>query len=197
MIKNYSQAGQDIFVLSLFNNTDQRYFVDIGCWVPTTLNNTMLLEENGWLGISLDITDLSDDWKSRNTPFIVGDALKVDYKKLFDDCKLPNIIDYLNIDIEGKGDRFKTLNNVFLSDRDFKVITIEHDSYRGLEEFESKPQRDFLLKKGFVLLCSNVKLSNNPFEDWWINPNYFSIDDYKHLISNDLEYTDIIKKIKL
>lgn len=197
MIKSYSQAGQDTFVSSLIDNNEIRYFIDIGCWEPTNLNNTMLLEEQGWIGLSLDITDLTNEWLSRKTPFIVGNALTTDYKKLFDDHSIPNLVDYLNIDIEGKGDRYNALLKVFLSGREFKIITIEHDSYRGLDEYESKPQRDFLIKNGYILLCANVKLGGNPFEDWWINPKYFSLEKYDYLKINDVEYNEIIKKIKL
>ncbi len=196
MIKSNSQSGQDIFVSKLINNKEP-FFIDIGCWKPIELNNTLLLEQNGWEGISIDILDMSNEWSIRKTKFIKANALETDYTKLFDDNKAPSIIDYLTIDIEGDGHRFLALKKVIESNRDFKIITIEHDSYRGYELTEAKPQREFLLNKGYILLCSNVCLMNNPFEDWWINPKYFSEDEFMYIKSDNMEYSDILKKIKI
>lgn len=195
MNEDYSQAGQDKFVNYLINDTNEHYFVDIGCWHPKTLNNTLLLEENGWRGISIDITDLSNEWKSRNTPFYLGNALTIDYSELLQKYNIPMVVDYLNVDIEGDGGRFSALKKVFESKREFKVITIEHDIYRGYEETETIPQRNFLISQGYVLVCSNVCLSNNPFDDWWINPKYIDEKKYKHLICNNLEFSEILKKL--
>ena len=193
-MKTYSQAGQDCLVSELINNTDKHYFVDIGCWVPDFLNNTMLLEEAGWAGISLDITNLSQEWEVRNTPFINADALQTNYTELFEKYNLPSEIDYLNIDIEGNGTRFQVLANIMDTGYEFKVITIEHDSYRGYEKSEAQPQRLLLEGMGYVLLCKNVKLSGNAFEDWWINPKFFKEEQYNRLICENLEYIEILNK---
>lgn len=194
MSNSFSQAGQDIFVSHLINTNEKKYFVDIGCWVPDVINNTLKLENEGWDGVSIDITDLSKEWEKRNTKFIVSDALSINYKKLFDDNKFPNVIDYLNVDLEGNGTRIQALKQIFLSNRDFKIITIEHDSYRGYDSSEKNPQRDFLHKMGYVLVGDNIHLSGNPFEDWWVNPTYIVKEKYENLISKDVEYTEIIKK---
>ncbi len=105
------------------------------------------------------------------------------------------IIDYLSLDIEGLGFRFEALKKVFESKRQFKVITIEHDSYRGQEfvEKEAIPQRSFLKEKGFVLVCEDVCNSKNPFEDWWINPKY--ITEYQKFICKKTSWNNIISKI--
>lgn len=190
-----SQSGQDLFVLKLIKN-NKPYFVDIGCWKPIELNNTYLLENNSWNGLSIDITDLSGEWKIRKSKFIAANALEIDYTKLFDENKAPKVIDYLTIDVEGNGDRFLTLKKVLESNREFKIITIEHDSYRGYELTEAKPQRELLLNNGYFLLCSDVTLSGNPFEDWWINPKYFNEDEYIHLKSDKVDYNEILKKFK-
>jgi hypothetical protein len=192
----YSQAGQDRFVLGLIETKDNNYFLDIGCWLPDNINNTLLLEQNGWNGISIDITNLSNEWQTRKTKFINSDALIIDYKKLFDENNSPTVIDYLNIDIEGDGLRYQTLIKVFESDREFKIITIEHDDYRGYSISEKKPQRKFLTEKGYLLLCGDVSINGNSFEDWWINPKYFSESMYKHLISFNIDYIEILNKFK-
>jgi hypothetical protein len=192
----YAQAGQDLFVLGLIETKDNNYFLDIGCWLPDNINNTLLLEQNGWNGISIDITNLSNEWQTRKTKFINSDALIIDYKKLFDENNSPTVIDYLNIDIEGDGLRYQTLIKVFESDREFKIITIEHDDYRGYSISEKKPQRKFLTEKGYLLLCGDVSINGNSFEDWWINPKYFIESMYKHLISLNIDYSEILNKLK-
>lgn len=47
-----SQLGADTWVLSLFNAPG--YFVDVGCADGEKINNTYLLEQNGWKGICID-----------------------------------------------------------------------------------------------------------------------------------------------
>ena len=191
----YSQAGQDKFVLSFFDKDYAGFFVDVGCWMPDEINNTLKLEEQGWNGISLDITDMANEWKSRKTFFIRENALTCDYKKLFETHSVPNVADYLSLDIEGNGERYQALVKVFESKHEFKIITIEHDSYRGFELTERARQREFLSKNGYVLVCSNVVLSGNPFEDWWINPKYIKEDKYLGLISEGLPYQEILNKL--
>lgn len=193
MISKYSQAGQDDFVLSLINDNEKHLFVDIGCWLPDNLNNTLQLEQNGWDGISLDITDLTNEWAVRNSKFICADALSLDYKSLFDENNLPSIIDYLNLDIEGNGDRFRVLDRVMKSGREFKVITIEHDKYRGYEQTEKIPQVNLLSEMGYLLVCSDVSLNGNPFEDWWVNPKLVSREKWERLICSNKEAVEILK----
>jgi len=194
MDNSNSQSGQDLFVAKLIKN-NKPYFVDIGCWEPITLNNTFYLEKNGWDGISLDITDLTTEWSIRKSKFVKANALEIDYATLFNENNAPKVIDYLTIDIEGNGDRFLTLKKVLESDREFKIITIEHDSYRGYELTEAIPQRELLTSKGYFLLCSDVTLSGNPFEDWWINPKYFDESEYIHLKCDKTDYNEILKKL--
>jgi len=188
----YSRDKQDIFVYNVFKEKQGGYFIDVGASFPVAGNNTYLLEQHGWVGLSFDIRDFSQQWKTRNTPFLVVDALKCDFKKIFDDVFVPNIIDYLSSDLDGNGDRFDGIVNIFKSEREFKVITIEHDAYCGYEETEREPQREFLIKNGYVLLCGNVMCSAGPFEDWWINPKFFKKDEYEHLICDGKYPQEII-----
>jgi hypothetical protein len=175
-METYSQAGQDLFVMSLFEKEYKGFFVDIGCSFPIELNNTLLLEKIGWDGLSLDIEDLRLEWNIRNTCFVQANALTCDFKQLFDLYKVPMLVDYLSLDIEGNGLRYEALVNVFKSEREFKVITIEHDVYRGYELTERKRQRDFLQQRDYFLLRPDVSLlEGSPFEDWWINPKYVKV----------------------
>lgn len=52
---SYSQFGQDIFVLKkIFKNKNNGFFVDVGANHPILINNTYLLELNGWKGLSIE-----------------------------------------------------------------------------------------------------------------------------------------------
>jgi hypothetical protein len=126
----------------------------------------------------------------------MGDALTLDYAWILDHFSIPKVIDYLNVDIEGEGLRFQALKQVFTSGREFKIITIEHDRYRGYIESEVKPQRDFLVENGYECICEDVCATGNPFEDWWINPKYFKDVDYQYLYSVNEDYNNILKKIR-
>lgn len=170
----YSQVGQDLFVLSLFPKDYKGFFWDIGCQLPDNINNTYLLEQNGWIGASFDIIDYSEEWKIRQTPFYQRDALLCD----FAGYGIPSIVDYLSLDINlYEGSRYAMLKKLINELRfEFKVITLEHDVYREYDLTERIPQRQLLLEKGYLPIRANVECEGNPFEDWWINPKYFDIN---------------------
>ena len=135
MLSN-SQAGQDKWILSLFKKGYKGTFLDIGCGKPKDINNTLLLEQKGWNGYSIDLLNYSEQWTTRKSKFIQADALTYNYNEL----QLPEIIDYLSLDIEGEGLRFQALKRVCDFGLKFKAITIEHDSYRGYQKTEAEPQ---------------------------------------------------------
>jgi hypothetical protein len=167
-----SQVKQDEFVLNLIKKGT---FLDIGCREPEDLNNTMLLEQNGWTGVSIDKDDYSKEWKEkRSSLFICADALTFDYRNLAP-LFTSWVFDYLSLDIEGDGDRYKALVRVLQFGFEFKVITIEHDSYRVPAELERDPQRKLLKSLGYRLLYPDISMNNKAFEDWWINPEYIKI----------------------
>jgi hypothetical protein len=197
-MESFSQCGQDIFVLSLLNKKNGT-FLDLGCYLPKNINNTYLLEQQGWSGISLDITDYKKEWEIRKTPFIKTDCLLEDYEKLLKKYYIENVIDYLSLDMEIVGDRYKLLDIIMKTGYEFKVITIEHDSHLGSEYVnkEKIPQRNLLNRLGYFLLCSNVSHKDYPkdyYEDWWINPKFFDKKDYESWVSDKESFDIIFKK---
>lgn len=173
-VLSYSQAGQDLFIKLLFGECYQGVFVDVGCRLPEEINNTLLLEKQGWVGISLDIVDYGVEWKKsgRETGFICADALTFTYPMLNKDM----VYDYLSLDIEGEGMRFEALKNIMSLDIQFKAITIEHDVYvdKSYDLNERQPQRELLRSLGYVLMYPDVTIMNKPFEDWWIKAEEIS-----------------------
>jgi hypothetical protein len=167
----YSQIGQDEWVLSLFKQGYMGFFMDIGCYEPTLLSNTLLLEQNGWSGIAFDINDFSVKWRSRKTKFVQVDVTKCN----FQDYNLPEIVDYLSLDVDSLGDNYMVMKKLIDAKFIFKSVTIEHNLYIGDEynEKERIPQRVLLSTAGYKLIFPDVMFGGkNKFEDWWINPKY-------------------------
>ena len=198
-MESYSQCGQDLFVMSLLNINNGK-FLDLGCYLPNNINNTHLLELNGWDGISVDIIDYSNEWTSRKTPFINKDCFTIDFNTFLPEFYPNKTIDYLSLDMEKVGERYKLLENVLLTGYEFKIITIEHDSYLGDEyEINEKiPQREILNRYGYKLICSDVSQEKHPnlfYEDWWVNEKYFDEEKIKPWISDKLSCDKIFNKM--
>ena len=57
--KTYSMHGEDLVVEKYFKDVVNGFYVDLGCYHPIKLNNTMLLYQKGWRGINIDINEFS------------------------------------------------------------------------------------------------------------------------------------------
>jgi hypothetical protein len=200
-MESYSQCGQDIFVYNILNKNNGT-FLDLGCYLPKNINNTYLLELNGWSGISLDIIDYSEEWKERKNKFIQQDCMNVNLDELLDSNYDNKVIDYLSLDMEVLGDRFKLLEKIMETSYEFKVITIEHDSYLSEDyvNVEKLPQRKLLKEKGYILVCGDVSQKQYPtlfYEDWWVNSKYFNEEDIKTWFSDKLSCDTIFNKLNI
>jgi hypothetical protein len=203
-IHSFSQASQDHFVYlllyELLDKQDAGYYLDIGAGHPTDGNNSYVFERNfGWKGVSLDIVDTRKVWYSiRRNPLLIEDATQSNYQSMLK--SFPPVIDYLSLDIDNSYDI--VLQRIPFQEHVFKVITIEHDSYRfgnGLKEKE----RSILASFGYYLLCPDVSVFFNGrdcvFEDWWIHPSAFPVNVFSILKSLDLKgktHNQLIKTIQ-
>ena len=197
-MESYSECGQDLFVMSLLNIKNGK-FLDLGCNLPIKINNTYLLELNGWDGVSVDILDYSKEWESRKSKFINEDCFNIDFNNFLSKFYNEKTIDYLSLDMEKVGERYKLLEKILMTDYEFKIITIEHDSYLGdkYELNEKVPQREILKRHGYKLICSDVSQEKNPdlyYEDWWVNEKYFNNKSIKSWISDKLSCDKIFNK---
>lgn len=167
-MKNYSQANQDITALKIEDGKKGTY-VEIGVLYPIKLSNTKLLEESGWVGLSIDIIDIPDWYKNRNNKLIKTDGIKCDYKELFQKNNLPNRISYLSLDI----DEYSTeaLKIIPFDEYSFDFITIEHDQYRFGNKYKDE-QTNILEKLGYIKIVDNVGATEF-FEDWWVHNSIF------------------------
>ena len=159
-----SQIGQDKFVREVLKNKQNGFFIDIGCYRPITISNTFLLEiEDNWKGLGIDIRDFHEDddplksWASirPNTKHIIGNAVSLDYEKLFNENNVPEIVDYLSLDIEPPDATSKVLFRLPLDSFKFRVITFETDEYRDANGAErAKKSREYLTSKGYKYITS-------------------------------------------
>lgn len=157
----YSQAGQDKFVLDIIGTKGT--YLEIGASHPVYINNTYLLELNGWTGLSIDIDDSNKVawYECRNNPLIIADAITYNYNDV-------ERIDYLQLDIEPTENTFACLQYILKTKRTrFSIITFETDAY--LDSRFVKPSRDILQGLGYELAVADVQCEFGAFEDWYID----------------------------
>jgi FkbM family methyltransferase len=73
-----SQLGADKWVLSVV--PEPSFYVDVGCQDGTFLNNTLLLEKNGWKGICVDA--FPKNFEDRNTTVVKAVVYSCDDKEV-------------------------------------------------------------------------------------------------------------------
>ena len=192
VIKNYSQAYQDMFVLTMLNGKKRGSFLEIGCDDAFFNSNTYLLESQfDWNGISIDIVPdkIQEFKKHRISRAIVGDGLKIDFDKLLKQ----QIYDYLQIDCEPASISYNILMRIPFKNHKFAVITFEHDNYCDENKTIKKKARDYLESYGYVMVVNNISEDRwSDFEDWWIHPDLVDEKIIKKMlsISNNVQKCD-------
>jgi len=59
--EHLGEFGEDIFIRRFFKNTNNGFYVDIGCYHPTKGSLTYYLFKNGWKGLNVDLSKVSID----------------------------------------------------------------------------------------------------------------------------------------
>lgn len=170
--QNYSQAFQDIFVLSILNGKKEGTYVEIGGDHPIRINNSYLLEtEFDWKGVSFEIDQAKVDYYNtiRKNKSICTDATEFDYLNFFKENSFPNFIDYLQVDIEPSYQTLKALKKLPHDEYKFSVITFETDLYKDGPD-ASNECHEILIHYGYQLLVKNVANEGCPYENWYIYP---------------------------
>ena len=190
--KNFSQAYQDIFVLSALNGKMNGSYLEIGSSDPYKNNNTALLENKfAWSGIGLECDEHMAQLykKHRRNPVLCVDALIVDYAKLLQKYfPQQNTIDYLQLDIDPPKNTYEVLLSIPFNKYQFAVITYEHDYYIDISKSYRNKSRKYLNSLGYKLIVPNVSPDeNSPFEDWWIHPDLISAERIQELECMDKE----------
>lgn len=172
--KNFSQAYQDMFVLTMLNGKGKGYYLEIGSGDPFYVNNTWLLESQfEWNGISIDINagEVEKFKKNRKNNVLCVDARQIRYDKFLDGIGAPENIDYLQIDCEPPQVNYQVLTSMPFDKYKFAVITFEHDHYADATRQYRDLSRNFLKEKGYLLVGDSLCLDGiHEFEDWWVHP---------------------------
>lgn len=185
---SHSQSGQESMVLSVLKEMKQGFYVEIGAWDGVDLSNTFLLEtEYQWKGIALDIEKkyVKRYNRKRKNKCIQANALETNYSELFKFYDFPNVIDYLQLDIEPAVNTFNCLQAIPLDSYKFKVITYEHDLYATPANSEYKEKAfEIFSKYGYRRIASDVCNQGNPFEDWYVHPEFVNLSEISQLKDN-------------
>ena len=193
--KNYSQAYQDLFVLSMLDGKTNGRYVEIGGYDAKIFSNTFILESIfNWKGFSIEIDktrcgNFNNDRDRQNRCYL-ADATKFDYIGAMLTEKWKDRIDYLSVDCEPSYNTLKSLLQFPLDRYRCSVITFEHDFYADGSDILNK-SREYLTDKGYQLVCSNVCNVANPFEDWLIDPQVVSEEIWKPFVCSNMEARSI------
>jgi SAM-dependent methyltransferase len=171
---SYSQISQDIFVLNFFEKK-AGYFLDLGCgngFNHPCGNNTLLLEQNGWDGISIDIDQVAINHfnKNRKTKAICKDLTKENLADILRENNAPKVIDYMSFDVDQASEH--VLASLPLDEYVFRFVTFEHNAYLPNEYYKNLKQNALnkFFGMGYGLLINNVILENHgAVEDWYVH----------------------------
>lgn len=184
--RNFSQAMQDMFVLTMLNGKKNGTYLEVGSGDAFYGSNTAILDKLfHWKGTSIDYNNnYKKSYESRKSTYINGDALDLNYSDVLSD--FPKEVDYLQLDCDPAKVTFEVLKKIPFDKYKFAVITFEHDSYNGGSEYRDL-SRKYLIGKGYQLVVDNVAPDRLcSFEDWWIHPDLVNkeiVDNFK-IISN-------------
>ncbi len=183
----YGSEMQDLWAFKMLGKNQT--FLDVGCGGPIHCNNTYMLEKEGWKGICIDSRlkvdgkNLSSFYKKeRKSKLFRLDSTTEKFIVTLNENYSNRLIDYISLDVDESG--LDTLKNLLNNGYNFKCMTFEHDLYQrgGLNRLMKFESKDILLKRGYFPLFENVCLNYSvdlqrgvkPWEDWWVNLNYFS-----------------------
>jgi|TARA_B110001450_G_scaffold208937_1_gene199761 FkbM family methyltransferase len=60
--ENFSQEGEDLFLINFFKDKKEGFYVDVGAFHPFRISNTYALYKKGFRGINIDISATSIDF---------------------------------------------------------------------------------------------------------------------------------------
>ena len=188
----YSQAGQDLFVLTALDGKKNGKFIEIGAHHPTFISNTYLLESKfGWDGILIELNKVfADNCKNgRSSRVICDDATQIDYDSIFDEL---GEIDYISLDIDGIH-TLRALKKLPLNNHKIKVITFEHDLWQSKDGTHVRIEsRKIFNNLGYERICSDVSNKNNIYEDWYVHPELVDVKNLKKLKSDGKNWDEIL-----
>jgi len=193
---NYSQAYQDMFVLSMTDGKEKGTYLEIGSAGPFHGNNTALLEKSfSWKGLGIEYNrDFIPEYEAnRSNPVLCINALDADYHQILSElADEGGIIDYLQLDCEPSKVTYDIMEKIPFDKFKFRVITYEHDDYVDMTKLYRRKSREFLTSKGYVLVVNDVSPDGKSnFEDWWVHPDLAKPQVLERMKTNSTSITAI------
>ena len=193
VIKSTNQSNQENFVIFCSNFKLSGHYLEIGASDGVSINNTFVLENSlGWKGVGVELD--SEQCRlynvNRQNECIQADATIIDYSDLLDSMHFPQVIDYLQVDIEPAHQSLEALKRVMETNRVFSFITFEHDLYINPNNRMIKTEaHDLLQVSGYKRVISDVEYDGMQFEDWYVHSssyNFFTLLSFKLLLFTKL-----------
>lgn len=177
---SFSQFGQDAFIYHLVFGGKKGFFLDIGGNDPIKINNSYLLEKNGWKGMAFEpVKKLAEKWKDvRETPCynvaigneeseieftemnahqlsgigIAGEGVsyKVRQRTLSNILKEQGIKHVDAMFVDVEGYEMNVLKGIDFSDVDVTCICIENN--RDSDVLPDMKLRQYLVERGYTLI---------------------------------------------
>lgn len=201
-MKYLGQALQDKWVCEFFNFKREGFFLDVGAMDGFTSSNSYVLEkELEWKGICVECQDIhlgklkknrsceiieKAVWKANgmfsfnphtssiSSTFYPGPPVEtVTFEWIFSHYNIPNIIDYISLDIEGV--EYDALTKFPFNTHQSILWTIEHNLYLKNDPTLKNQIKQIMLANDYIIAQENVSCAdsnNGPFEDWYIHKNY-------------------------
>lgn len=192
--KNFSQAYQDLFALTMLTGKTGGKYLEIGGNDPVIINNTYLLENVlKWKGFSVEIdSNMCEAYNAiRANKCECFDATKFDYEKKIKSLKWKTTqIDYASVDCEPAMTTLEALKKLPHDTYRFSVITYENDVYKDGPE-SRQLSREFLQGLGYQLVAADVCNGGNPYEDWYVDPQVVPEEVWKNFESVGAEARDL------
>lgn len=175
IIENYSEAYQDIFILTMLNGKKNGTYLELGAGNSFYGSNTALLERDfNWRGVALDLDEgfVNSHSKERKNPCLLKDGTCTNYDALLTGMDFPNEIDYLQLDCDPPNVTYQILLTIPFEKYKFATITYEHDYYCDETKSYQEKSKKYLESFGYVRIFNNVSPDENrPYEDWWVHPD--------------------------
>ena len=186
----YSQNEEDLFIDEYFKKKDSGFYIDIGCYHPTHGSNTYLLHRQGWLGINLDLDDVSIEYFNRSRKNSYNKKIALSDKKGFIDLYRPHqksagqSVDQFAVsrmkqkDLEIIKVECDTLNNIIaqspFADRQIDLISIDVEGH------------EVAILKAFDFEKYRPKLISLEFNDPVLKRVDFEFNNINSLLKSDL-----------
>jgi hypothetical protein len=149
----------------------------------------------GWRGLLFDrnADAVKNCQSNRVSPAFCVDATTFDFAKCFEAHMLPKIIDYISFDVDNATE--KSVINFPFEKYQFLVMTIEHDLFsRGSQAKVAVTARMKQFPQ-YRLAAENVCVGEGkPFEDWFINLNYFPYNLFSETLT-EIPWWAVIKTV--